>query len=364
MPETSEYDDVLFIEAQLTDDPTIIPYVIISKTLPLTTQDSEPVPRSSAMISGASVIIQCDDGNDYLFSETDPGRYSPVDPLFIGQIGLSYKLSVLYDEETYESYYEILSASPPVDSLTEKAVREKTTDTGDPVYGLRFFANTHDQESEPSYYRWMLDATYTYIAPLFSTHRWIDNQVVFFENSHLRKCYKDKNLYGIYVSNTEGLERNVISDAPLHFESQYGDELSGMYCLHAKQLKISERCYKFWDDLSKLIYETGGLYESQPFRIKGNIECISDPGINIIGVFEVAGVSERRDYFPMPTEFDIVNLICSLEEVGSEELPWEDLDDGAFLQEGEPGAFSTGKPKCFDCQERGGTLDKPPFWEY
>ncbi len=108
MPETSEYDDVLFIEAQLTDDPTIIPYVIISKTLPVTTQDSEPVPRSSAMISGASVIIQCDDGNDYSFSETDPGRYTPVDPLFIGQVGVSYKLSVLYDDNIDKYYVKIV----------------------------------------------------------------------------------------------------------------------------------------------------------------------------------------------------------------------------------------------------------------
>jgi len=364
VPETSEYDDVLFIEAQLTDDPTIIPYVTISKTLPVATEDSEEVPLDNAMISGATVSIQCDDGNEYIFFETDQGRYIAVDPLFTGEFGKSYKLSVQYDNETYESSYEILRASPPIDSLTREAISQKISDTGDLVHGLKFFAHTHDNDIEPSYYRWILDATYTYTAPLFSTHRWINGQVVWFENSHLRECYNDKNILGIYISNTEGLESNVVSEAPLHFESQFGDELSRVYSLHAKQLKISASTYKFWDDLRKLIYETGGLYETQPFRLKGNIECVSDPGINIIGVFEVAGVSEQREYFSQPKEFEIIRLTCKLEPVGGEGVPWDDLNNGAYLQEGDPGVFSTSRSVCFDCRERGGTLETPPFWEY
>lgn len=364
IPETSEYDDVLFIEAQVTDNPGVTPYVLISRSLPVTTQESDPPPRSSALVSGASVTIHCDDGNDYILSETGPGRYTPADPLFIGEAGKSYSLSVVYDSQTYESSNEILRASPPVDSLSRDAVLEKTSDTGETVYGLRFFAHTHDEDSEPSYYRWELDATYRYIVPLFSTHRWFNKQVVFSENYDVSVCFKDRFVNGIFVSSTEGLERNLISYAPLHFESQYGDKLSDTYSLHAKQLKISERTYKFWNDLSKLIYETGGLYETQPFRLEGNISCTSNPDINIIGIFEVAGVAERRDFFFMPKEFEIIRLSCDYVKVGGEELPWDILKEGAFLLEDEPGTFYSGSANCFDCQERGGTLVKPPFWEF
>lgn len=362
IPETSEYDDVLFIEAQVTNDPTTIPHVLISKSLPVATQETDPPPRSSAMVSGASVTIHCDDGNEYIFSENEPGRYIPLDPLFIGEPGKSYSLTVVYDNQTYESSNEILRTSPPVDSLSREAVREKISDTGEAVYGLRFFAHTHDEYAEPSYYRWDLDATFRYIIPLFSTHRWINKKVVFSENTDVMVCFSDKFIDGIFVSSTEGLERNVVN-APLHFESQYGDKLSDTYSLHAKQLKISERTYKFWDDLSKLIYETGGLYETQPFRLEGNISCTSNPDINIIGIFEVAGVAERRDFFFMPKEFEILRLRCEYIRVGSEDLPWDQLKEGAFLLEEMPGEFWSERPTCFDCQERGGTVIKPPFWE-
>jgi hypothetical protein len=366
VPETSEYEDVLFIEALVTNDSLVPPHVLISKTLPITIRNSEHINRTLSKISGASVTILCDDGNSYDFIETDYGIYAPADPLFTGENDKSYKLAVSYNGQTFESDYELLRISPPIDSLTSDLVQAQETDIDDNVYGLRFFASTHDDNSEESYYRWLLNATYSYSVPHNSTHKWLEGEIVNFDNYDLIKCYKDKNISGLYVSTTEGLAENKVIEAPLNFESQYGDELSQIYSLHAKQLRISEPAYKFWFELNKLIYETGGLYETQPFRLSGNIECVTDQKLSVIGIFEVAGVSEAREYFFRPPEINIYTVPCQLWMVGTEALPWDRLWEGAFLiLQGPPDYYVTSYDnRCFDCTLRGGTTEVPPFWEY
>lgn len=364
VPETSEYEDVLFIEALVTNDPSLTPRVVISKTLPITTQNAEQINRSLAKISGASVTILCDDGNSYDFIEIENGIYEPANPLFTGEYDKSYKISVSYDSHTFQSDYELLRISPPIDSLTSDIVQENESEIGDNYYGLRFFASTHDVNTEESYYRWLLDATYSYDVPYSSTHKWLEEEIVRFENYDLKRCYKDKNIMGIYVSSTEGLAENKVIEAPLNFESQYGDELSSIYCLHARQLRISESAYKFWDELNRLLYESGGLYETQPFRLTGNIKCISDDNKSVIGIFEVAGVSEAREYFFRPQEIDIYSMHCQLDTVGTDALPWNRLREGAFLYEEKVDLFFTSDTKCFDCTARGGTTEVPAFWAY
>jgi len=364
VPETSEYEDVLFIEALVTNDPTVPPQVLISRTLPITIRNSSNINRSLAKISNASVTILCNDGNSYDFIETETGRYSPADPLFIGENDKSYKLSVSYNGQTYESAYELLRISPPIDSLTSDIVQSKETDIGENIYGLRFFASTHDDNSEESYYRWLLDATYSYTVPFNSTHKWLDGTTVRFDNYNLIRCYKDKNILGVYIASTEGLAENKVVDAPLNFESQYGDELSIVYSLHANQLRISEPAYMFWRDLNKLIYETGGLYETQPFKLSGNIECVTDQNQSVIGIFEVAGVSQAREYFFKPPEINIYTMQCQYDTVGTDALPWDRLREGVFLFEVQPDLFFTSNAECFDCTRRGGTTEIPPFWSY
>ncbi len=197
-----------------------------------------------------------------------------------------------------------------------------------------------------------------------STYLWGHGELAIFDNVDLLKCYKNKYINGIYVSTSDGLAENRIIEAPLNFESQYGDELSEIYSLNAKQLRISESAYKFWDEVGKLIYETGGLYETQPFRLTGNISCVSDEDIGVIGIFEVAGVSEMRDYFFRPYEINIFDFYCVLDTIGVKSLPWEMVRNHSFVYEDDNGLFFTSFDECFDCTERGGSTVIPPFWEY
>jgi len=361
IPDTTSYDDILFIQARLSNDNQLPPGVFISRTAPIAPDLEDPGDRWP--VSGADVYIICDDGLEYPFYESLSGEYVPADTNFTGETGKSYKIILYYDGNTYESDFEKLLPSPAIDSITAKPEQEKRSETGELVHGLQFYISTHNDSPLPSYYRWILDATFMYDVPLRASHIFDGTGPVFNPNRDIIRCWKSYDISGIFISNTEELTENAMVEAPLNFVDQYGDDLSLKYSLHAKQLTISRQVYEFWNDLDKLTNQTGGLYESQPFRLEGNITCTTDPSVNITGIFEVAGVSEGREFFPVPTEFEIFRKECELELVGTETLPWSKLTVGTYLSEDPPEVFSTSDIACFDCRARGGTLERPYFWE-
>ena len=366
VPETAKYDNSLAIEALLTNDSDLPPMVKIEGNIPLKTSEDDSYTSQGNPVDGAEVFIICDDGNEYQLTNVSPGIYEAVDPIFIGEEGKSYKIIIYSDGEIYESGFEKLVASPEIDSISYKTDERKITDDGITVKGYNFQVSTHDDLTGPSYYRWILDATYYYYLSYeadFIYNPPFGRQP--YDNSDLKECWATKNIPGIFIAGTEGLAINSIVETPLHFESQYGDELTARYRLHVRQLKITSECYYFWKDMDKIINQTGGLYETQPFRLMGNIICSSDPSSNVTGIFEVAGVSEEVRYFDKPDEFPVTGYNCTLIEVGTEENPWIAIDAGTIIiYEEKDNRYFTSDALCFDCTLRGGTTERPPFWEF
>ncbi len=362
IPETTGYEKVLFIECLITNDTAVRPVVHISRTAPVVSQAGGKLTYVPEKVSGASVRIECDDNNITYFPQSGAGNYLP-DTVFKAEIGKSYKLIINVDNKIYESDFQKLNASPPIDSITCRHVLQKRSEDGLIIEGYRFYANSHSSEPGPSFYRWTLDATFRYQAPYLSTHIWTGRTTNAESNRLVRDCWKSKNIPGIYIANTRGLSENRIREAPLNFESQFGDELTIRYSLNVKQYNISESALDFWDNVTKLVNETGTLYETQPFRIEGNIRCASDPSAYVAGIFEVAGVSTLRIFVGRPSGFTIFPPECFLQQVGTRDFPWYRLPPLSFVTEQSPNVFMTANQACYDCQLRGGTLDKPPFWK-
>ena len=286
VPDTAKYENSIFIEALVTDDPDLPPVVKIAGNIPLKTKEDDYDSSGNNPIDGAEVFIICNDGNEYQLDNLIPGVYGAVNPAFIGEDGKSYKVIIYYEGEVYESDFGILKSSPEIDSISYKVDERKIADDGFSSKGYNFLISTHDDSQGPSYYRWIADATYYYY--LSYEADFIYNPpygLQPYNNSDVMECWRTKNIPGIFIAGTEGLVENSILEAPLHFESQYGDELTRRYRLHVKQLNISSENYYFWKDMDKLINQTGGLYETQPFRLQGNISCSSSPTSNVTGIF-------------------------------------------------------------------------------
>lgn len=358
-PDTSGYEEMLLIEGIISDDPSVPARVSISKSKPLSDNGYYELGFS------ATVMIICDDGSVYPFTEILSGKYENLNDPIVLEEGKYYKLQVsTSDNKIFESDYEPYIPGPPVESITFYPETKKISDYGFAEAGLQFYANTRGIDNEPIYLRWLLEATYNYSVPYTSDYIWNGLSMEEFRNSEFINCWKDVEIPGIYISDSYGLTENMISNAPLNFVSQHGDELTIKYSLMVTQLSISKASYKFWYDLNTLINKTGGFYETQPFRIRGNIECVSDSELEVSGVFEVASVTKKRVFAPRPTDFQIFNTLrCELDSVGTESFPWASLSSGSYLKHIGSGYFATSSSHCFICTQRGGTNIKPAFWE-
>lgn len=358
-PETSGYDEMLMIEGIIFDDPALMPKVTISRSIPLS--------RESDYIyeTGAAVSVECDDGTSFPFMETTPGVYTTSGVPVIAEQGKKYRLLVVTgDQKVYASGLEPYVPPAPIDSVTFRAEYTKVSEFGRWEHGLKFYANASSSDEKPVYLRWLLDATYNYSVPFPGDFVWTGSSVVNYLGPDYRYCWKSLEIPGIFIADSYGMEDNRVADAELNFVSQYGDQLTIRYSLNVVQLSIPKSAYEFWYDLKKMIDDTGGLYETQPFRIRGNIECISDPDTEAGGIFEVAGVSRERVFADKPTEFDVITFNCSLKPIGRDGLAWESLPPNIFITVIDVDKYATTlQQKCYDCRLRGGTTLRPPFWE-
>lgn len=363
IPETTRYHEVLFIECLISDDPTALSTVKVSLTAPVVTEEGDKITYKPQGCSGAQVSIRRSDNIVYECTEIFAGFY-PVPENLKVEPGKRYSLEVYYNGNFYESDWQELKPSPPVDSVSFRHVLQKLSEDGEAVDGYRFFVSTHDITAGPSYYRWSLDATYLYTVPYIATHVWDGVNVVPASNKLIRTCWKSKNIKGNYFAKTDGLTENRVIEAPLNFESQQGDELTMRYSLNVKQYRISQSAYSFWENVDKLLNQTGSLYQIQPFRIEGNIRCTSDSTLYVAGIFEIAGVATLRTFVNKPTEFPVSPVTCFLMKIDGMNLAWWMLPPGTFASEDiESKTFYTATQSCYDCRLRDGTLEKPPFWK-
>jgi hypothetical protein len=363
-PDDLEYEHMLFIEARITDDPGVVPYVMFKHTSSLSGNNPwDPWDDPSLNTSGATIYIENSQGERWYFTEQGSGwsSYHLTDPDFAIQEGESYMLYIeTEDGHIFESQYEKYLPSPPVEEISYIHETWETDETGEATDGYHFYISTSSEDEEPLYLRWSLDATYSYMVPYIASWYWTGSALIDTTNYGLRLCYKDENIDGIYTGTSEGMAINRVADAPLHGVSRIGDRLQIQYSLHVKQARINSSAYRFWNDLKSLLYETGGLYETVPFRITGNISCVSHDDISVAGLFEVAGVSETRTFVSPQGDIRVVTDRCVPDTIRSFE--WNQLPAGSWIM-GEPPDYITADTKCFDCTVKGGYTSTPPFWE-
>ncbi|MFO7851511.1 MAG: DUF4249 domain-containing protein [Bacteroidales bacterium] len=368
-PDDLEHEQMLFIEARITDEPGVVPCVYFKHAFSFSDHDPwdewfEPVINTS----GATIFIENTGGERWYFTEQEghwgfPGGYYYYlpDTGFTLQEGESYMLYIeTEDGYIFESQYEKYLPAPPVEEITYNYETWETDELGEATDGYRFYISSSSEGEDPLYLRWSMDATYSYRVPYIASYYWTGSALVDSTSNELRLCYKGEDIKGIFTGTSEGMSVNRVANAPLHGVSRFGDRLQIKYSLHVKQIRITSSAYRFWNELKSLLYETGGLYETVPFRLKGNISCISHDNISVAGLFEVSGVSETRKFVPRPGEFRVVTDRCVPDTIKAFE--WNQLPAGSWIM-GIPPDLVTADIECFDCTAKGGYTQTPPFWE-
>lgn len=337
--------------------------VKLSRSISLASSEDPPAER------GASVEIQVEDGGSYNLAETDSGTYTIQD--LIVNANSKYRLSVrTNDGHEYLSDYVNIRQSPEIDSLTWEAGAD----------GLYINVNSHDASGNTRYYRWDFVETWEYRSPIASGFIVKDKVIVPRTNDeYTYQCWRTLPSTKIIVATTERLSEDRVSQLHVNYIPRGDYRISVTYSTLVTQRSISADEYTFWDQLQKTTESIGGLFDSQPGQVVGNISPVNSSDV-ALGYFTAGGATSKRFFvkrFDLPEYLQYQPIVASCEadticvrppykptcSFFTDQLSGNEFIGSAIYSNGPgPVAYTLSNRSCTDCRSKGGVLQKPEFW--
>ena len=271
-PEIDKYENALVVDGIFSNLPG--PYeVSLSRTFPY---DADTCER----VTGASVRIIDDLGNEIPLTEVSRGIYRSDSSGPNGQIGRSYKLSILTsDGNQYESDFQLLKSPIPIDSLYYKYEPISKSD----VKGVQVYLDTHDPENNTHYYGWEFEETWEFHVP-FITSAYPNSQI----------CYRSFNPKRILVGSSIDNNSDEILQHPLFYIDDQSNRLKYKYTAMVRQYTLSETVYHYYKNLAGMNESTGSLFDPAPYTLSGNVKNINNEDEPVLGIFQVSAISSKR----------------------------------------------------------------------
>ena len=354
MPAYKDYQSALVVEGMITNQPG--PYTVkLSKTQPL--GNGELVPYS-----GCSVQLLEKNGKTETLTELDSGIYRSTENGIQGEVGKAYRITITTPQGNfYQSDFEKIRTPTPIDSVYARTEYHRSNNYPEGLPGYQFYIDTKRAPNDSTYIYWKMSETYEYtsdfqISAVFRNYRFEP-----FPSDSLYRCYKTQPVKSIFTSSTSGLNEARVERQPLHFVGTDNRKLMCRYSLLVKQLTISEDCYRYWENLSEQLSEEDFLFGKQPYQIQGNVYNPDNPREVVRGYFVVGGVDHKRIFLD-PPKVDFLYPTCALDfEIGR--LPYLPPSVWPVYLKKLGNQYGKANEECFDCRLRGGTLDKPEFWD-
>ena len=318
----------------------------------------------------AVVSVKSDGGDYFTLFEQDSGRYVAgglmIDPL------LKYQLYInTSDGQEYISDFITITETPPIDTLTWRQRKD----------GLDILASTHDKSGNSRYYKWDYVETWEYHAPYLSGYKAENATAIYRQpDEFIFVCYENATSKEILVGSTERLADDVISEFPIIYIPRESSKISVLYHINVQQRVMEKKEYEFWKDLERVTETLGGLFDSQPYEIVGNVYNITDPGAPVLGYFSGGRVANKEmfiyhndlteDLQKRPYHGCTLDTVCVLITPGSMRPCNLDLTNissktyliGTLSESGVVWGFTASSEQCADCRREGGILKKPDFW--
>jgi hypothetical protein len=317
-------------------------------------------------VSGCEVTVQDDEGNQYLFKEVTSGSYRA----WIGQEhlvpGTAYMVTVITPGgELIESAYDTLTVGATLDSVYYFIEDVATSDPGVFARRMQFYVDLNAIEYDARNYKWEIKETWEYHSarPLEFYYNGKFHEVRPPDYSKMI-CWTNTMVKEVFLVSTMNSSVNVVHKHPLHFIDGHTSRLSVLYSILVTQHSISESTYKYFEVVKSNSGGFGGLYEHQPFSIRGNLVNKTNPEKDVLGYFYACSESSKRYFY-----HDVEGIELDF---------WDQCNEGPLPLSGwagfmkaqypvyyyynESGALRILNDDCVDCRVRGGTLTKPDFW--
>lgn len=317
-------------------------------------------------VTGCIVRILDDNGNEFPMSDLDNGDYSTwIDPELIIP-GASFRVEVIIPSgDRIISGFDYLSECPDVDSVYYIREDVEGNEPGEYTLGIQFYVDLDGDDSDSRYYRWQVIETFEHHAE-YPVEWYYDGTVHHVDPPDYSRyiCWTTNRIPEVFTLSTTILTENKYKMLPLQYVNNRSSRLMYGYSLLVKQYALSEAAFNYWDQLRINLSQQGGLYETQPLAIKGNMQNLTHPENEVLGFFSVVAMTEKRifvsDVPDLPLDF---YTYCSpsalrkgLAEITPRDYPGYLMgDEGGWL----PVLLNE---ECVNCMAMGGTNIKPNFW--
>lgn len=320
----------------------------------------DPTPPFPLNVTGATVVVEDDMGNNYALRETSAGNYTGN---YQFGPGAKYRLSIhTASQNTYKSDFVDYKIAPPITDIDYQLKSD----------GAYFNVSTGDPSGNSKYYKWNWEETWHFSSNLST--RWQYNSAdttVGPLRKQIFDCWQTNFSSNILIGSSAALNRDIINKMEINFIPDGDYRLSDLYSIEVTQQVLDSAAYNYFRQLKQNTEETGSLFDPQPGNLIGNIHNEQNPSELIIGYISAGNTNRLRKFFrvtPWNYRLDcselatLPNVKDSLVFYFQGRGFWPISGDPEFVQDPESVSSWTGaKNICVDCTMRG-TNVKPDFW--
>jgi len=169
----------------------------------------------------------------------------------------------------------------------------------------------------------------------------------------------------IYITGTtDKLIDNVIREKKIKSFPRTDDRTSVLYRVQVTQNRIHQEAYDYYNNVLKNVKQTGSIFAPIPSEVTGNIQCVSNPGIPVIGYVDVSTTSAEDiqyldNIFWDPSFRNSRCVECESNITPPLNAIITDLSSGWVMYDNSPLYILE---YCVDCTKIGGTKIKPEDW--
>ena len=277
---TESIDSILVVEGIITSGTTRI---TLSRSVGL----DENIYGDAFAVDHAMVYVESEDGTTSRFAYSSGyGIYT----IETGELDVDtkYRLVIQVDGDEYQSSFLTPAISPPVDISF-------TSDENN----IHVCVTTHGYDHQPGYYLWSYKEDWEIHATVYGDSINIGRKIIYHDlNSPDNRyyCWKKDSSRVLILGTTEKLIENTIREQKIQTFSRTDYRSSVLYRAQVKQNTIHKEAYDFYYNLQKNIEQTGSIFGAIPSEIMGNIRCVSNADIPVIGYVDVSTTSTAEKY--------------------------------------------------------------------
>ncbi|WP_435356088.1 DUF4249 domain-containing protein [Emticicia sp. SJ17W-69] len=222
--------------------------------------------------------------------DLNKGQFSTPEG-FRGQVGKTYQVHIqLSDGTSYASKAETMRYSPPIDKVYTEF---KLTTTLQPKYRGNFnvYLDVKDPATEGDFYRWKWSH---YEKANFCAAYVVNGEGSLSYKKCCGDCWNVNTCLGCIILasdnfvNGKTLPRQYIAQIPF-------DNITSYYML-IEQMSLSREAYNFWKSVDEQANNSGGIFDTAPATIRGNIKNVNDETDGMLGYFQVSAVTQKVVY--------------------------------------------------------------------